>query len=65
MIQWPLWKLLKSTKSVKPRASYGVRGLALLLDNLGEIMLKNAIGYVLLFGAMLALMLAYVDCLTY
>ena len=35
------------------------------LDNLGEIMLKDAIGYALLFAAMLALMLAYVDCLTY
>jgi hypothetical protein len=52
-------------KSIKPRASCGARGLALLLDNLGEIMLRDAIGYAMLFGAMLALMLAYFDCLTY
>ena len=41
MIQWLLSKRLKSTESIKPRASYGVRGLALLLDSLGEIMLKT------------------------
>jgi ABC-type Mn2+/Zn2+ transport system permease subunit len=65
MIQWLLSKLLKSTKSINPRASCGVPGLGLFLGSQGEIMLRDAIGYAMLFGVILALMLAYFDCLTY
>ena len=51
-------------KSINPRALRCPWARA-FLGNQGEIMLRDAIGYAMLFGAMLTLMLAYFDCLTY